>query len=139
MPPEVSWLHGLPVPIGLDTGPQERLLLDLEERAKEAVGTVLVIGDLNLTDQTRAYATVTETLQDAFREAGWGFGFTFPHVHRIGNLLPSTPGISVIPFPGPLVRLDYILHSDDMVAESARVGCAGGSDHCYVVARLSWR
>jgi len=137
--PEVAWREGWPLPIGLDTSRQERQLLDLGERAKASEGSVLVIGDFNLSDQSRAYRTLTETLDDAFREAGWGFGFTFPHGLRAEHLLPSMFGIRGIPLPGPLLRLDFIMHSDDMRAESAQVGCDGGSDHCYVRARLLWR
>lgn len=138
-PPSISWLPGLPLPSSLDTGPQERQLLDIGRRAKDAGGTVLVMGDFNMTDQTKAYAVLTETLRDAFREAGWGFGLTFPHDLAAGSLPPYMRFLRSIPVPTRLLRLDYILHSADLVAESARVGCHGGSDHCYVLARLSWR
>lgn len=138
-PPNISWLPGLPLPSGLDTGPQERQLLDIGRRAEEVAGTVLVMGDFNMTDQTKAYAALTTTLRDAFRDAGWGFGLTFPHDLGAGSLPPYLRFLRSIPVPTRLLRLDYILHSADMVAESARVGCHGGSDHCYVLARLSWR
>ncbi len=90
-------------------------------------GPVLVVGDFNLTDQTPNYARINAVLGDAFRQAGWGFGFTYPNKKHVRGLYT----------PFPLVRLDYIFHSPDLRATRAWVGKEGGSDHRYVVAELT--
>ncbi len=100
----------------------EAQLADVIGRAAGLAGPVLVMGDFNMGDQGRSYVVISSVLGDAFREAGLGFGFTFP-VNR-GPL-------------GPLVRIDYIFHNDALYARRAYVGCNGGSDHCYVVAEFS--
>jgi len=89
--------------------------------------TVLAIGDFNLTDQTPDYARLSAILRDAYREAGWGFGLTFPNGHRVKGVY--------VPFP--LVRLDYVFHSSDLRATRAWVGAEGGSDHRYLVVELA--
>jgi len=104
----------------------EAQLADVVSQARSAPGPVLVMGDLNISDQSRPYLVIRSALHDAFAEAGWGFGFTFPVNRRVGALT----------LPGPLVRIDYIFHNDALHAAQASVGCRGGSDHCYVVARL---
>jgi endonuclease/exonuclease/phosphatase (EEP) superfamily protein YafD len=129
-PPVLAHRQGrwLPVvPDGFSDEGSGRQVADIARRAAAIEGTVLVAGDFNMIDQTTAYSRMTSLLKDAFREAGWGFGFTFPHGERIGRLT----------LPGPLVRLDHLFHSDDLYAESARVRCAGGSNHCYLIVRLS--
>ncbi|MER3544062.1 MAG: hypothetical protein C4311_05495 [Chloroflexota bacterium] len=90
-------------------------------------GPVLVVGDFNLTDQTPNYARINAVLRDAFRQAGWGFGFTYPNKKHVRGIYT----------PFPLVRLDYVFHSPDLQAIRAWVGKEGGSDHRYVVAELS--
>ena len=132
-PPVPSFSHHrgrlLPVvPDGFSDEGTERQIAGIARRAAALAGTVLVVGDFNATDQTHAYAQMARLLKDAFREAGWGFGFTFPHGERVGRL----------PVPGPLVRLDYVFHSDDLYAERAQVRCEGGSNHCYLVVELTY-
>ena len=78
-------------------------------------------------------------MHDAWREAGWGFGHTFP-----GEPTPerggSRPVLLGVPVPTWLVRIDYIFHSDALVTIAARVGPGDGdSDHRPVVATLSFR
>jgi endonuclease/exonuclease/phosphatase (EEP) superfamily protein YafD len=89
-------------------------------------GPTVVAGDLNINDQTPAYASLAEILADSWREAGQGFGFTFAK-HQ------SVAGITI---PEPFVRIDYIFQSRDLTAKEARVGCGTSSDHCYVIAEL---
>jgi endonuclease/exonuclease/phosphatase (EEP) superfamily protein YafD len=124
--PDLSWLGAWPLPTGLHDGWRDRQMAELAERAAALEGPVLVMGDFNMTDQTRGYARLSAVLKDAYREAGWGFGFTFPQGLRWGRW----------PVPGPLVRIDYVFHSPNWRADWARVGCEGSSDHCYVVAGL---
>lgn len=101
----------------------DRLIAEIQAQQ----GPVLVVGDFNLTDQTPNYARINAVLSDAFRQAGWGFGFTYPNKKQVRGLYT----------PFPLVRLDYVFHSPDLRATRAWVGKEGGSDHRYVMAELS--
>jgi endonuclease/exonuclease/phosphatase (EEP) superfamily protein YafD len=90
-----------------------------------------LIGDFNTTDQSEAYAILQQTLQDAHRQAGWGFGHTFPSEQL------SWHGI---PIPGHQVRIDMVWYTADFVALTAAVSERHGeSDHSPVVAQLAWR
>ena len=96
---------------------------------------LIVATDLNAGDQTMAYAIVTGALADTWREAGWGFGHTFP-----GGTSPGLVGLFTggVPIPMWLVRIDYVFHSRHWRAVSARVGPWDGvSDHRPVVAQLT--
>ncbi len=126
LPPGIAWLRTTHMPIGLYEGGLDRQMADVAARAGALSGPVLVLGDFNMSDQTRAYSALTSRLRDAYREAGSGFGFTFPVGLRLDGQV----------VPGPLVRIDYIFHSAALRATRAHVGCRGSSDHCYVVADL---
>jgi len=90
---------------------------------------LLVVGDFNLTDQSDDYGRLAARLRDSFRQAGAGLGLTFPNLGATNPLLGSIP---------PVIRIDYIWHSDHWVAVEARVNeSAGGSDHFPVIARLA--
>jgi endonuclease/exonuclease/phosphatase (EEP) superfamily protein YafD len=93
---------------------------------------LVVVGDLNLTDQTPEYRRLRATgLEDAQRTVGFGFGNTFPagrSVHAFGRLLP---------IPTPVVRLDYVLYASMTARRVAVWPESGGSDHLPVVADLA--
>jgi vancomycin resistance protein VanJ len=127
--PEIHRTNDLHLPDGMDTTEHDAELTEIVHWAQQATGTVLLAGDFNMSDQAQAYTLLSSDFRDAYREAGWGFGFTFP------NKLRGNP----IPFPLPVIRIDYIFHSPDLVAQTARVECKGGSHHCYLVAQLAWR
>lgn len=94
-------------------------------------GPVIVMGDFNLTDQSDAYQHLTAELNDAHRQAGWGFGHTFP---------ASSKRYRNITLPPKQVRIDMIFYSDHFVALESRVGTTyGESDHRPVIATLAWR
>jgi vancomycin resistance protein VanJ len=89
-------------------------------------GPLIVVGDFNMTDQSDAYHQMNDRLHDAFREAGRGMGFTFPASIR-----------STIRLFPPLLRIDYVWHSDQFTVRAVAVaGDSGTSDHHPVVARL---
>jgi endonuclease/exonuclease/phosphatase (EEP) superfamily protein YafD len=92
-------------------------------------GPLIVAGDFNATDQTVAYHEINRYLKDAYRERGWGFGFTYPAPpFTLGDLGVST---------GPLWRIDYVFYNEDFIAVSARIlTTAGGSDHFPLTAEL---
>jgi endonuclease/exonuclease/phosphatase (EEP) superfamily protein YafD len=116
---------------------QAALLADF---ARVYDGPLIVIGDLNATDQNDAYAIIAAELGDAWREAGSGFGHTFPGADtRVspGSSRPSLDGFAV---PQWLVRIDYIFHSAELITLDARLGQFDGmSDHRPVVATLAFR
>ena len=86
----------------------------------------LVAGDFNMSDQTSVYGSIAGQMGDSFREAGIGFGYTWPAFQNVG--LASLPA---------LVRIDYIWHSRDFSALSATTGPYLGSDHLPVEAALA--
>ncbi|MCB0188378.1 MAG: endonuclease/exonuclease/phosphatase family protein, partial [Caldilineaceae bacterium] len=51
----------------------QALAEDIAARQEPSV----VVGDFNSTEQSDAYALLRDQLQDAHRQAGWGFGHTF--------------------------------------------------------------
>lgn len=79
----------------------------------------VVVGDLNTTARSAELRTLCGTLRDAWTTAGRGDG----HTHRADR---------------PRRRIDYILHTPDLVTERAHVTGGDGSDHLAVVADLSF-
>jgi endonuclease/exonuclease/phosphatase (EEP) superfamily protein YafD len=77
----------------------------------------VVGGDFNMSDYSAKYGALAATMHDAFRTVGTGFGGTW--------LLGDTESSSV----PPIVRIDYVWHSDAFVAVMANVGPRLGSDH----------
>lgn len=66
-------------------------------------------------------------MNDSFREAGVGLGTSWP-VSRMRGLPWFIP---------PLIRIDYIWHSDHFRAVMAQQGPERGSDHLPVLATLA--
>jgi vancomycin resistance protein VanJ len=82
---------------------------------------LLLVGDFNLTDQNAAYPQLIANLHDAYREVGYGLGWTFTHM-----------------FPIPILRLDYVFHTDHWTAHEIHVQAnSGGSDHYPVKVTLT--
>jgi len=118
---------------------REKQAQALADFATAHPGPLIFAGDLNATDQNEAHAIIARRMHDTWREAGWGFGHTFP-----GKPTPdvggSRPVIFGIPVPMWLVRIDHIFHSDSFVALDARLGPDdAGSDHRAVIVTLGWR
>lgn len=106
----------------------KQILNDLAERADPAI----MACDLNSTPQSDVYRMLMAAkLLDAQREAGWGFGHTYPAHTLYFADLPLFPR---------LIRIDMILHSADFVALNSQVSpFHGESDHLPVVAQLAWK
>ncbi len=103
----------------------------LEEDVLRERSLVILGGDFNTTDQSQLYRLIAGHLRNAHREAGFGFGFTYP-----------ASGFRVLRrFTLPsVVRIDHIFFSDHFVA--LRAGTLredGGSDHRPVFAELGLR
>ncbi len=106
---------------------QEQIELILDAFADQPE-PLIVLGDLNSTPMHEVHRTLSARLADAFVEAGWGLGHTYP---AAGGRAWGHP------YPSRLVRIDHIFHSDAWRAEAAWVAAwDGSSDHLPVVARL---
>jgi endonuclease/exonuclease/phosphatase family metal-dependent hydrolase len=85
---------------------------------------LLLAGDLNATQRSRAYRLLRAMLHDSFLEARRGLGHTYPARVSVGPLQLRLP---------PLLRIDYVFHSAELETLAARVGPDAGSDHLPVV------
>jgi endonuclease/exonuclease/phosphatase (EEP) superfamily protein YafD len=81
-------------------------------------GPTVILGDTNQPELTATYADELGHHGDAFRQASWGFGYTYPSKH-------------------PWMRIDRVLLNGGLRATSFEVGCKGLSDHRCVVAELA--
>lgn len=118
----------LPRITSFDQSNQEIYYTALFKLLDEIDGPIILQGDLNTAERQRSFRHLTRTFTDSFAEAGWGFGFTYPHWDRRG------PDWLV-----PLVQIDHILHTNELVAISARTEQLKRSDHLAVMATLRWR
>ncbi|MET9700758.1 endonuclease/exonuclease/phosphatase family protein [Streptomyces sp. NPDC006529] len=104
---------------GFTTSRRNEAALKLADAVRaEPLPRVVVLGDLNGTTTDSALAPVTSRLRSAQREAGNGFGFTWPASF-------------------PVVRIDEILVKG-MAPVAAWTLPATGSDHLPVAASLRW-
>ncbi len=105
----------------------QRLAADIAARGRP----VIVVGDLNSTDQSDVYRILAERLIDTHQAGGWGLGHTFPAYSG------SWRGIPIVPRQ---MRIDMIFCSREFVALSSQVSDAHGeSDHLPVIAQIAWR
>ncbi len=88
----------------------------------------VVAGDFNMSDQSVIYGDLAAAMGDSFREAGTGLGTSWPMLQASFGLPLSIP---------PLMRIDYIWHSDEFRAVEASVGPFLGSDHLPMLATLA--
>jgi len=120
----VGWV---PWPRGFSTAEQEPNFDRLVAEARDEDGPLIMVGDFNLTDRQPNYWRLRRHLQDAFREAGTGFGLTYPNQNvYLGRFR--------VP---PLVRIDHIFHSAGITATNAYTEAIPGSDHRAVIADLA--
>lgn len=111
---------------------QAKVVADFAHQA----GTTIAAGDANTTSLSTAHHILTGQLHDSWEEAGFGFGNTFPGSDIHGS---SHPHIAGWPVPDWLIRIDYVFHSPEWRAISARNAQFDGvSDHRGVVVVLAW-
>ncbi len=79
----------------------------------------IVAGDFNTSDFSMTYIQLAAHMHDSFADAAVGLGGSWPAARALG--LPS--------FLPPLIRIDYIWHSDGLQPTSAWEGDFVGSDH----------
>jgi endonuclease/exonuclease/phosphatase family metal-dependent hydrolase len=105
---------------------RECVRLVRESMRTETLPTV-AMGDWNNPDHGPLYREITDGLLDAHREAGRGYGFTFPD--DVSHVLAGG---------GPWLRIDYILASRDWhVADCEVEGDTKGAQHRAVAATLT--
>jgi len=125
-------LYALPYPLSMmvryNESPRNEQIANLLARlqAEETLPAVIA-GDFNTSDNSAMYPVVAGQLTDSFREVATGLGTTWP----IGSKLPLA-----LPLP-PLMRIDYVWHTDGLRALDVQVGPEVGSDHRPVVAVLA--
>lgn len=88
-------------------------------KAAECQGPLLIVGDFNTPPESTIFAEVWSGYKDAFKSAGWGWGYTF-----IGAKTT--------------VRIDHILARKGLACVKCRVGPNVGSPHRPVIAELVW-
>lgn len=91
----------------------------IKESIAQSPYKVIVCGDMNDTPTSFAYEELSDGLKDSFLEAGRGLGQTY-----IGKF--------------PSFRIDYILHSEGLVAEQYQTLPEKLSDHHPIVAHINW-
>ncbi len=89
----------------------------IAENIKQSPYPVIVCGDFNDTPLSYTYKKISETLNDAFRESGSGFGTTYAG-----------------PIPG--LRIDYILHGEEFTSYKFKTLKVKLSDHYPVEASI---
>lgn len=97
-------------------------------------GPLILASDCNMTDQNADYRLMTAIWHDSWREAGRGFGRTYPGGDQGGE---GNVRFGALTIPRWLVRIDYVWHTSHWRAIEARLGqWDGHSDHRPTVARL---
>jgi vancomycin resistance protein VanJ len=94
----------------------------LKQAIKKSAMSSIVLCDCNMTDTSTAYATLNQTMDDSFHEAGWGLG------HNRYAL-----GLSF-----PVQRMDYLWHTPNLVATQVKLENKVGSEHLPLKAQLRW-
>ena len=103
-------------------------------------GPVVLAGDFNATDRNHSYEILRETLHDAWRDVGHGFGHTFPGASKQETPSSARAELFGISVPRWLVRIDYVFYTDELRAVQAGIGpWDGHSDHRPTIAKLTFR
>lgn len=119
-----------PLMLGMNTTGRSSEITMLLEHAALETQPVILMGDFNMNDQSDDWQRVAGHFVDSFREAGQGFGPTWPDYTGAKTYLPGLI---------PLIRIDYIWHSSEFEAMNAwSLPEGGGSDHHPVMAELSY-
>jgi endonuclease/exonuclease/phosphatase (EEP) superfamily protein YafD len=114
--------------VGYDDTGRNREIRHLLSLLDTETGAYIVAGDFNTSDQAMIYWDIRAKLGDAFREAGYGLGTSWPAGGANGR--PA--------YVPAVVRIDYIWHSNAFTAITAEVGPQLGSDHYPVISTLAF-
>jgi endonuclease/exonuclease/phosphatase (EEP) superfamily protein YafD len=105
--------------VQVNSGLRRKQVEQFSDEASHESIPVIVAGDTNLPVGSEIFASNLSRFQDGFREAGWGFGYTYPNERRFAWL-----------------RLDRILASGELRFVDFSVGDSKSSDHRSIVADL---
>jgi endonuclease/exonuclease/phosphatase (EEP) superfamily protein YafD len=122
--------HPLPAAIGLlgfhaRTRDErlDRLRQRIESMLAEGDAPLVVMGDFNVASSEPAYRELAAGLRDVHREVGFGPGWTW----RPERLIRFGVG---------LIRIDYVLTSQDLAPRATAVDCRQLGDHCILMATV---
>ena len=113
-------LFGFNVRGGYNDGPRQRQIRRLVSQLQLEPLPFIVAGDFNLSQHAAIYSLLETVAKDSYREAGSGWGNTWPDATRF-DIVPN--------FLPPLLRLDYVWYGGNLRAVNAERGPALGSDH----------
>ena len=119
---------GLEWPCGLDASERRADLHHLVALAAGLPGDLVLMGDLNLTEEEIDYGIIPESWRNAFRLRGAGPGLTYPvKVDFFGLYIPF-----------PLFRIDHVFCRNEWAIVSAQTTELPGSDHRGLVVEIGW-
>ncbi|HEX2908133.1 MAG TPA: endonuclease/exonuclease/phosphatase family protein [Phototrophicaceae bacterium] len=118
---------GLRVLLGFDDRIRNQQIQHLVDHLKTEPHPFIIAGDFNASSSSATYQPLATVMRDSFHEVGVGFGGTWP-VSQVRGLLEIVP---------PLIRIDYIWHSDQFRALDAQRGPELGSDHLPLLVTLA--
>jgi endonuclease/exonuclease/phosphatase family metal-dependent hydrolase len=115
--------------VPFDSRPRAAEIRQIIDRIQVSDHDVVIAGDFNMTDQSEDYRTIRRQMNDAFLDAGWGFGFTYPARSPHGKFWYERHSPA-------LLRLDHLFYRGRLRARTARVGPNGDSDHYSLIVEL---
>jgi endonuclease/exonuclease/phosphatase (EEP) superfamily protein YafD len=113
---------------GFSTEERDAAVGELARLLHDEGGAQVLVGDFNMTPTSHSHRVLTSVLEDAFGQVGW-----------VGHTYPTTLRSLSVPITLPLIRIDYIFHTRDLLVQRAWVGPNSGSDHLPVIADLVLR
>lgn len=117
---------------------QQKFLTEIAGWLSLETGAVIVLGDLNTTNQAENYQLIARHLTDVNKAVGQSFNLTFPDpaIFQLTQRLPWLVRLALA--AGPFVGIDHIFVSEHFTPRSFQViQQSAGSDHRPVVATLT--
>lgn len=115
------------VALAFDDTVRNQQIDNLISRLKSESLPYVLAGDFNTSDFSATYNKLAGAMHDSFAEGGIGLGGSWPVAQARG--LPS--------WLPPLIRIDYIWHSDGLRTVRSWQGAETGSDHLPLLADLA--
>jgi vancomycin resistance protein VanJ len=126
--PELKSHFILQIALSYDASARNAEITRLLARLRTEPYPYIVVGDFNMSEYAAIYKNIAETMTDAYREVNNGWGGTWPI--SVVEELPR--------FVPPLLRVDYVWHSDHFQAVEVRQGPPLGSDHLPLYTSLAF-
>lgn len=126
------WIGNLTIPT-YEYGDRNQQITDLIDRIEKETLPVIAAGDFNLTDTSQDYRRLQSIMTDAYKQSGYGFGFTWPYGWPLSDLIkPINWRLT-----HPLFRIDQIWYSAEWSATSSQVLAPTGSEHLPIEASVT--